>query len=165
MKTKAAALSERVVRLRVTCRCPLDALRRGAEFGLQDNSTTSDWLLHAGRQQRNGDLHFECDVRIRRQPRTGAPNFIGSFVHGPVTERFLYLSWRSLGWRPGSAEPSPPCWTRRMKIHLREITWPQIDSARKSGGCLQTMVDGIGRDGGPAIASVPLIGGWSVARN
>ena len=162
MKTKAAALSERVVRLRVTCRCPLDALRHGAEFGLQDNSTTKDWVLHAGDKQRNGDLHFECEVRIRRQPRTGAPNFLGPFVHGPVTERFLYLSWRPLAWRPGSPEAPHPTWVRRMKIHLREISRALVDSALKRGGCMQTTVDGIGRDGGPACASVPLIGGWTV---
>ena len=163
MPAKAAKQTDQLIRLRVICQRPLDAKRYGAEFGLQDNSTTADWVLHAGQPQPNGDIRFDCECRVRRHPQSVTPNFLGPFVHGPVTERFLYLSWRPWGWKPGQPEPACPAWVRRIKVHLRTITWAQIAKAAKRYGCLQTRVDGIGRDGGPACASVPLIGGWTEA--
>ena len=158
--------TERCVRLRVICVAPPPPEQYGAEFGLQDNSTTSDWVIHPGDVQSNGDVHFACECCVRSHPRTQAPNFLGSFVHGGNTERFLYLSWRPKKWRPGLPEPACPAWVRRMKVHLRSITWKQIEQAGRSGGVLEAVVPGTGRDGGPSCASVPLVGGgWVVRKN
>src|SRR5438094_3490839 len=154
---------KRLIRLRVVCQRPPSPQRFGAEFGLQDNSTTADWMIHPGQPRSDGDIHFECECRVRPHQRTGTPNFLGSFVHGDAAERFLYLSWRPVGWRPGQGEPSCPGWLRRMKIHLRSISWEQIEDALKSSGVLEAIVPGTGRDGGPSCASVPLVGGgWTV---
>ena len=166
-KSKVGASSgdrgEQVVRLRIICLQPPDPQKYGADFGLQDNSSTTAWVVQKG-QSVKGDLHFECECRVRPQKTNGAPNFLGPFVHGNAAERFLYLSWRPKRWPPGKPETSPAVWQRRMKIHLRSITWEQIDEAVQAGGVLEARVEGTGRDGGPACASVPLLGGgWFVS--
>lgn len=154
--------SEQRIRLRVICQRPPSPLQYGAEFGLQDNSTTAAWVLHAGQTQPNGDIHFECECRVRPSQSTGAPNFLGPFMHGSAAERFLYLSWRPLHWRPAQPE-AIGVWVRRIKVHLKSLTWEQIDEAIAKGGVLEAVVAGTGRDGGPSCASVPLIGGgWTV---
>lgn len=156
---------ERLVRLRVVCKAPPDPDKHGANFGLQDNSDAAHWTLHAGTRKANGDFVFECDVRVRPNARTASPNFLGDFVHGKPDERFLYLSWRPKGCGLGQPASSPTCWTRRMKIHLRTITWPQIEEATQSKRVLEATVEGTGKDGGPSCASVPLLGGgWTITK-
>lgn len=162
---KVVERAERRIRLRIVCKNPPSPERFGAEFGLQDNSTTAVWVIHAGTISPNGDRSFECECRVRPQAKMGAPNFLGPFVQGGAQERFLYLSWRPRAWF--LADPEPPCgtWRRRMKVHLRSITWEQIDEVLKLNGVLEAVVQGTGPDGGPSCASVPLIGGgWVVRR-
>jgi hypothetical protein len=132
---------------------------------MQDNSTTKEWVIHPGHLQPGGDIHFECECRVRPNQRTREPNFLGSFVHGGPTERFLYLSWWPADWRPGQPDPPCPAWVRRIKVHLSSITWTQIDRVLRIGGVLQATVPGKACDGGPTCASVRLIGGeWTVQR-
>ena len=88
-----AARREVSVCLRVICLGPPKPERYDAEFGLQDNSTTSDWVIHPGVVQPSGDIHFECECRVRPNQRTNTPSFLGPFVHGETAKRFLYLSW------------------------------------------------------------------------
>jgi Family of unknown function (DUF5990) len=154
---------EEHIRLRVVCQDPPPPERYAAEFGLQDNSTAAEWVIHAGRVFPNGDIHFECECRVRPQKKTGSPNFLGNYVQGSPFARFLYLSWRPRDWAPG--KPEPPCgtWLRRMKVNLSSITWEQIDEALKLNAVLEAVVRGTGRDGGPSCGSVPLVGGgWVV---
>ena len=159
-----AKIENRVL-IGVTCKAPPDPDRYGATFGLQDNSTTANWVLHSGKRKPNGDLHFECEVRVRPSARTGEPNFLGDFVHGPSEKRFLYLSWRPKDCRLSQPEPPSPCWQRRMKIHLSTITWELIEEAIRLGGVLEATVEGTGKDGGPNCASVKLLGdGWTVRK-
>ena len=162
MRSKGPAHSradtEMIVRLRVICIKPPNPDLFGAAFGLQDNSTTTDWIIHPGEMQANGDMRFECECRVRTGSK-GA-NFLGAFVHGPPAKRFLYLSWKPKGWRPGRPEPAFPCWVRRMKIHLDTITRTQIEQAVRANRPLQAWVAGTAGDGGPNCASVSLIDGW-----
>ena len=161
-----AGNSERIIRLRIVCKSPPDPDRHGAVFGLQDNSATTNRVLHPGKRKPNGDLHFDCEVRVRPNTRTGDPNFLGDFVHGTSEKRFLYLGWRPKDWRPGQPEPGGPAWSRRMKVHLSSIAWAPIEEAIRSGGVLEATVEGTGKDGGPNCASVPLLGdGWTVGKN
>ena len=162
-KTKKATppAEELVVNLRILCRAPLRAADYGAEFGLQDNSSTTHWALTPGMARSDGDLQFDFEARVRPHPRTGEPTFLGNYVHGPTDGRFAYLSWRPAGCRLSQLPPNGPGWVRRMKVHLRSITWAQIRQAVKTGGVLEAAVEGVGRDGGPNCASVPLLGdGW-----
>lgn len=155
--------SERPVRLRIVCKAPPDPDHHGAIFGLQDNSSTAQWSLHAGSRKPNGDFVFDCEARVRPKARTGDPNFLGDFVHGKPDERFLYLSWRPKDCLPVPPAMGSPRWQRRMKIHLSTITRELLEEAMQSGGVLEATVEGTGKDGGPNCASVPLLGGgWTV---
>ena len=54
---------------------------------------------------------------------------------------------------------------RRAKIHLRDLTAAQIAKAGKTGQMLEARIHAVAKDGGPACASVPILGGgWSVVR-
>src|SRR5262245_46054949 len=170
VKSKASAAKipvsneDQRVSIRVICVSPPRPGDYGAEFGLQDNSTAVDWVIHRGEAEKNGDIRFECKCRIRYNPRTGKPSFLGPFVYGESAKRFLYLSWRPKGWRRGEAEPAD-AWVRRMKVHLSSITSEQIKSVLRSGGVLEAKILGRGRDGGPNCASVQLEGGgWTVKK-
>jgi hypothetical protein len=86
----------------------------------------------------------------------GQPDFAGPAVHGKKGERFFYLSWSSD--RFGHREMF-----RRIKVHLRDLTAAQVAKATKTGGTLVARVHAVGKDGGPACASVPLLGGeWEI---
>jgi hypothetical protein len=152
------AKGEQSVRLRICCLQPLDPAQYQAEFGLQEKSP-GDWLIHAGKRTANGAVHFQCECRVSL-PASAAPDFAGPFVHGKRGERFLYLSWKPKNWQPGEPEPGPCVYLRRMKVHLRSITAQLVREALRAGAVIETTVEGRARDGGPACASVPLIGGW-----
>jgi hypothetical protein len=113
--------------------------------------------LQAGHEAPPGTMRFECEATVRPNPRNGQPNFTGPATHGPADGRFLYLVWQ--GWVAGT-----PTRFRRMKITLTPITWEQIEAAGKTEtAVLEATVFGVGRDGTPAAASVPLLGsGWEV---
>jgi hypothetical protein len=101
-------------------------------------------------------IAFEFAVRVGERP-TGEPNFLGPFAQGPPASRFVYISSGTL------AGQRDTCWSRRAKVPLTTITWAMIKRARAEGAALETRIAGTGRDGGPACASVPLVGGWRVA--
>jgi len=153
--------ADRNVRLRIICVSPPSPEKHGAAFGLQDNSTTKEWVIHAGKGLPNGDVQFECECRVRRSQARSKPNFLGPFVHGGPADRFLYLSWRPKDWRPGGPEVPPSTWLRRMKIRLGSITWPQIEQAIRRHGVLEAKVPGTGPSG--PFGPVPLGSeGWTV---
>lgn len=86
----------------------------------------------------------------------GQPDFAGPAVHGKKGERFFYLSWSSD--RFGHREMF-----RRIKVHLRDLTAAQVAQATKTNGTLVARVHAVAKDGGPACASVKLLGsGWTV---
>jgi hypothetical protein len=164
-KPKPAAASKpqlhQCLRLRIVCLRPPDPAQHGAEFGLQEKRA-GDWILQAGKRRPNGDIvfDFECDVKWSH---AGISNdFSGQFVHGKPGERFVYLSWKPRGWKPGTPEPGAPHCVRRMKVHLSKIPWPQIERALKSRSCLEAVIAGTARDGGPNCASVELEQGWQL---
>ncbi|MBV8516615.1 MAG: hypothetical protein JO197_04350 [Acidobacteria bacterium] len=101
------------------------------------------------------ELVFETTVRVRDNRPDGLPNFLGETTQGPVFARFVYIN---SGVMAGD-EASP--WTRRVKVPLSGITWEVIEKAR-NGKVLEARFRGTARDGGPAAATVPLIGGWKV---
>src|SRR5262249_39591672 len=161
--TKNGQQVEWRVRLRIICISPPNPEEYEATFGLQDNSTTKEWVIHPGKSQTNGNVQFECECRVRRNRANRKPNFLGPFVHGGTTDRFLYLSWRPKDWRPGG--PDVPCstWLRRMKVRVGSITWSQIEQAVRDNGVLEKKVPGTGPSG--PFGSVALWGeGWTVRR-
>ncbi|MGO8675402.1 MAG: DUF5990 family protein [Limisphaerales bacterium] len=161
--TKIARQAKQHIRLRIICVSPPNPEQYGAAFGLQDNSTTKEWVLHQGESQPNGDVHFTCECRVRLNQANGNPNFLGPFVQGGTADRFLYLSWRPKDWHPGGPEVTPSTWLRRMKVRLGSITWLQIKQAVRNNGVLEIKVAGTGPSG--PFGSVGLRGkGWTFKR-
>ena len=149
------------VRLRIICVSPPNPEDYGATLGLQDNSTTKEWVLHAGKHRPNGDVLFECKCRVRPKEAGRKPSFLGPFVHGPSADRFLYLSWRPKDWQPGGPEVPRSTWLRRMKVGLGSITWSQIERAVRGNSVLEIKVEGTGPSG--PFGAVGLDGGgWTV---
>ena len=109
--------------------------------------------LPAGRDA----LAWMTEITLKSGP-DGALDFAGPAVHGKRGERFFYLSWS--GEKDGRCERF-----RRTKIHLRDLTAAQVSRATKSGGVLVARIHAVAKDGGPACASVPLLGGgWQIER-
>lgn len=110
-----------------------------------------------GIPQEDGSIWLPCELRVKRDAKSGEPRFLGPYAFGSPAERFLYVSWS--GVKGGKREMF-----RRMKIPLAAITSEQIEKATaKRGAVIAAAVAGTARDGGPACATVPLLGGgWSV---
>lgn len=108
-----------------------------------------------GYQQSSGnDLTFRLRVRLGIR-KDGGPNFLGEFTAGPPRDRFVYVNI-------GGDKDHPDGWHRRAKVKLSGITMPLIEECQRKGGLLSTSFEGTGKDGTPACASVPLVGGWEV---
>jgi hypothetical protein len=105
-----------------------------------------------------GRLTFDATVRVGRRP-DGAPNLLGPFALGPPADRRLDITSGTLAGQADS------CWTRAATVRLAGITWPLIESALATpGAVLVAAIAGTAKDGGPACASVPLLGdGWAVS--
>jgi hypothetical protein len=84
----------------------------------------------------------------------GGVRLLGPYVQGRPGDRFIYVN---SGTCAGDATS---CWTRRAKVPLASITRACVEAARgKKGGALEAAIAGRAKDGGPACASVPLLGG------
>ena len=90
------------------------------------------------------------DFAIRVGP---GPKFLGDQVRreGPQ-RRFVYIR---IGQMAG--DPSSP-WSRRMKIDIHDIEQAMLDAAATDGGRIAISVDGTGKDGTPACATVAVTG-------
>jgi len=128
----------------------------GVDFGLQKGHGSRYETVQTQRSGRK-DLQFAFAVRVKNDRSDGTPNFLGPFVQGPPGERFVYLD---IGTYAGQTDS---CWSRRIKVPLRGITWEMIEHvAANAAAILEARVPGTGRDGGPACATVKIFAGWSV---
>jgi hypothetical protein len=89
------------------------------------------------------------DVPIRLAP---GPKFFGDQVRREGPERrFVYIR---VGQSAGDfASP----WSRRMKIDIHDIDQALLDGAASGHGVLEIVVNGTGKDGTPACATVRAI--------
>ncbi|HEV7670754.1 MAG TPA: DUF5990 family protein [Thermoanaerobaculia bacterium] len=103
-------------------------------------------------------LTFDFTLRVHGDPQEGPPNFRGPFAQGPPHGRFVYVNSGTAAGQHASV------WTRRAKIQLGGIGWDLIAKVQaKDGALLEARIAGTGKDGGPACATVPLVGGgWKV---
>ncbi len=135
------------MRLRVTVVKPPAGVRFGIQSGRNE---LLGCVVSTG-----ADLTFE--VMLKAGFREGQVRFSGSAAQGPAAARFLYVCSGVPAGQPDS------CWSRRAKVPLSGITWAMIELAGAEVGVLETRIQGIARDGGPACASVPLLDdGWQV---
>ena len=146
----------------LTLRILVEKPPAGVDFGLQKGRGSNYETIQTQRSN-TGDLRFEFPVRVK-QNKDGAPTFLGPFVQGPPGDRFVYLD---IGTYAGQ---SNTCWSRRLKIPLRGITWDMIDQASNSSkmsdslSALKARVMGKGKDGGPSCGTVKPFSGWKLIR-
>jgi len=123
------------------------------------------WAMQLGKDQLQppfsstpAGLHFEATIRIAPGRGAGVPRLLGAPVQGPPAARFVYLN---SGRRAGQANSA---WDRRAKVPLTAITSALVEAAEAKGQVLAATIAGTNRDGGPACATVPLLGaGWHLA--
>ncbi len=121
------------------------------------------WALQLGRTdllpptQRSPHLEFEATVRVV-SGTTGEPDFRGPAVQGPRGGRFIYLTSGTRAGQHGSP------WDRRAKVSLEGLRPLLAQQGGEAQGAIAVAtIAGTSRDGGPACASVPLLGGgWSL---
>ena len=97
----------------------------------------------------NGGEPLAFDFPVRVAP---GPKFFGDQVRREGPERrFVYIR---IGQSAGDFS-SP--WSRRMKIDIHDIDRKLLDRAVAGQGALEIVVDGTGKDGTPACATVRAI--------
>ena len=144
--------NEKIARLRVICVKPPDF--SNVEFGIQDKNR----VVHQVAPDGDGNTQYDIEVRVKWDAKKKSPNFLGPWTHGPVDERFLYLSWREL-------DLVSDAFSRRMKIPLSPITWERIEEAEQTGSILEVTVPGTAEDGGLTCGSVSFLDDvWIVRR-
>ena len=99
---------------------------------------------------------FEFSVSVA-DSTVNPPRLTGEFAQGPPAARFVYVNSGTL------AGQSASCWTRRAKVSLVLIGHKLLQAAlQQSGAVLEAHIQGTARDGGPACATVPLLGAWTL---
>ena len=145
---------ESEVRLRIILVAP----PAGVDFGVQDGKG-SDYKTIQKQRSKHADLTFEITATVKDNRDDGLPNFLGTLMQGPVSERFVYIDIGKL------AGQSDSCWDRRIKIPLGGITWDLIEKASKDPMHVhEARLPGTGKDGGPSCATVKPTDGWKVCR-
>ncbi|MEM8896633.1 MAG: DUF5990 family protein [Bacteroidota bacterium] len=127
----------------------------GVTFGLQKGSGRNYETVQK-QISKSGDLSFTFKVKVKEnQSRDTPPKFSGSFIQGPVANRFIYID---IGTYAGQSNST---WSRRLKIPLTGISWEDIDML-SDNSILRTSVPGTGKDGGPNCATVKPFEGWHI---
>ena len=126
------------VQLRITVIQP----PAGVLFSVQDRAgVMSQQTLSTG-----ADITFHWEIE-----RDAGGRIRGKFAMGPPAQRFLYICSGT------SAGQTNTCWSRRAKISLMALP---------AGAVVEGSIQGRAKDGGPACATVPLLGGgWAVAQS
>ena len=105
------------------------------------------------------DIRFDFTL-LAHLAADGSPRFSGEFAQGPAGGQFVYVNSGTLA---GQAES---CWTRRAKVGLQMLSWATVKRlGAEPDSVLRARIAGVGRDGGPACATVPLLDeGWVIVR-
>jgi hypothetical protein len=146
----------RIAKLTVPMRIVVVSPPKGVMFALQRGRDA----LEAMTVSTGDDLRFDFTILVDRDAQ-GLIRFTGEFAQGPKGGKFVYVNSGTLAGQSGS------CWTRRAKVGLETLTWADATRvAAEPGAFFQSRFAGVGRDGGPACATVPLLDkGWVVSRS
>jgi hypothetical protein len=136
------------IRLRVLVHNPMPGVAVAMQIGRDD--------LQPPKPATKTKLTFETEAKVTRAP-SGDLRLTGPAIQGPPNARFIYVNW---GRRAGQKDT---VWDRRAKVMLTTVDGKRIESCQTKGATLETEIDGIGKDGGPCCATVPLLGGWKLA--
>ena len=104
-----------------------------------------------------GKLAFYFPLKVKKDSQTGRPSFLGPHAFGSPQERHVYICW--CGDKDGERRPF-----RRMKVPLKTVEWRQVEGLfHAEDEVLQAEVSAQAEDGGPACATVALVGeGWHI---
>ncbi|MGH9341981.1 MAG: DUF5990 family protein [Acidobacteriota bacterium] len=123
------------------------------------------FALQRGRSQlyqptRSSGTSLSFDFTVRVCSTGTSLTLLGPFAQGTPASRFVYVN---SGTYAGDAAS---CWSRRAKVPLTGITPQLIRRLEQApGSLLEGCIAGTAKDGGPACASVSLLGqGWCVNR-
>lgn len=126
--------------MRIVIEHPVTGVRHSLQSG-------DDKVLDPKRSADGEPLAFDFPVRI-----APGPKFFGDQVRREGPERrFVYIR---VGQSAGDCL-SP--WSRRMKIDIHDIPQDLLDRAAKGEGVVELTVNGTGKDGSPACATVRAI--------
>ncbi|NYT41128.1 hypothetical protein HZY97_10200 [Sphingomonas sp. R-74633] len=132
-----AKADEILIPLRITIEQPVIGVRHSLQA--KDDLPLDPKASHAGEA-----LSFDFQVRV-----APGPKFFGDQVRREGPERrFVYIR---IGQAAGDAG-SP--WSRRMKIDIHDIDAALLDRAAQGGGIIETTINGTGKDGTPACATI-----------
>lgn len=124
------------IRMRIVIDQPVVGVLHSLQAG-------DDKVLDPKRSEAGEPLAFDFPVRV-----APGPKFFGDQVRREGPERrFVYIRIGQL-----AGDPLSP-WTRRMKIDIHDIPQDMLDRAA-SGGVIETTVNGTGKDGTPACATL-----------
>jgi hypothetical protein len=138
----------------LNCRITLETPPPGVDYGLQKGRGSASETVQTQRSD-GSDLHFDFTAGVRTAG--SSPDLRGPFIQGPAGGRFVYIC---IGTCAGQTDTP---FSRRLKIPLTGITSDMIRRADSGkGAVLETRVQGTGRDGTPACASVKDFGGWNL---
>lgn len=92
-------------------------------------------------------IAFEFEITV--DMNGDRPNFLGKYAQGPKDARFVYVNSGTYAGQHATA------WARRAKLSLMTISARQLKAVVDDPKCcLETVMPGVGRDGGPTCASV-----------
>lgn len=134
-----ARANRRSVPVRIVIENPVPGVRHSLQEG--------DNLPLDPSESVNGEaLSFNFSIAIEPGPK-----FFGPQVRreGPV-RRFVYVRIGEAAGQCGSP------WSRRMKVDIHDLAPALLDRAASGEGVIELVVDGTGRDGTPACATVPV---------
>jgi hypothetical protein len=125
------------IRIRLVIENPV----AGVVHSLQDRDSRP---VDAKTSKSGTPLAFEFPIRI-----AAGPKFYGEQVRREGPERrFVYIA---IGQQAGDKASR---WSRRMKIDINDVPQALLDQAA-TGKVLEGTIQGTGRDGSPACATVP----------
>jgi len=90
---------------------------------------------------------FDASFRVGRK-KDGSPNFLGPYAHGPVDDRFVYLSC-------GVKSKGGFAMFRRLELRLGHLGWRQIERSMASGEPIRVTLRLTDARGGPLCATPP----------
>jgi hypothetical protein len=127
--------------IEIGARITIDNPVRGVLHSLQ---AKDGYPLDAKTSKSGEPLSFDLPLRIGPGPR-----FFGEQVRPEGPERrFIYVR---IGQSAG--QPDSP-WSRRMKVDIHDTPQSLLDRAIAGEGRLEFRIDGTGKDGTPACATV-----------
>ena len=137
----------------LTLRVILEAPFPGVDYGLQKGKGT-DYETIQKQTAGPTDIIFKFDIEMKFDENNN-PNFLGSFVHGPVNGRFVYIDIGAFAGQKNT------CWSRRLKIPLNISAG--LIKKMSTKNILVAKIPGT-KNGEPNCATVKPFDGWKLIK-